>query len=481
MQPKTAHGEPSHTYDLVLVGTSFASSFFLLRYLQDAPRDVRVLVLEWGMRRPHAEMIATGEHTTVPEDSVMVNPHPWKQWISHVVFGGNSNCWWACVPRMLPEDFELQTRYGVGEDWPIGYDELEEDYCEAEVVLSASGPDFGAFIPRSRPYPQPPHRFNDPDRVLKRAYPDRYFPQPAARARRATPNRPRCCATAECHLCPIDAKFTISNELSHLYLDKRVELALGANVRTVETQGGIATGVSYEQGGKLRHARGDLVALGAGAITNPAILLRSGFDDPALGRYLNEQMSYQAVIKLDGLDNFQGSTSITGHGYMQYDGAHRRESAACLIEHQNKPELRMELGKWRQQMRLVLIFEDMPDPDNRVVLDPATNKPVLQWRDFSDYAYRGMERLRNVLPELLTPLPVETIEFGDQPSATDAHIQGTTRMGTDPSRSVVDANLVHHRVRNLLVLGSGAFVSCPPANPTLTLSALSLRAARSLS
>jgi choline dehydrogenase-like flavoprotein len=36
---------------------------------------------------------------------------------------------------------------------------------------------------------------------------------------------------------------------------------------------------------------------------------------------------------------------------------------------------------------------------------------------------------------------------------------------------------VHHRWRNLFVLGGGSFPTISPANPTLTLSALSLRAA----
>jgi len=59
-------------------------------------------------------------------------------------------------------------------------------------------------------------------------------------------------------------------------------------------------------------------------------------------------------------------------------------------------------------------------------------------------------------------------------------VQCTTPMGLDPATSVVDADLRHHRVRNLLVLGASVFPTCPPANPTLTLSALSTRAARRL-
>ncbi len=52
--------------------------------------------------------------------------------------------------------------------------------------------------------------------------------------------------------------------------------------------------------------------------------------------------------------------------------------------------------------------------------------------------------------------------------------------GYDPADSVIDADLLHHRVRNLAVLGSGAFPTGSPANPTLTLCALSLRCAERL-
>jgi choline dehydrogenase-like flavoprotein len=84
---------------------------------------------------------------------------------------------------------------------------------------------------------------------------------------------------------------------------------------------------------------------------------------------------------------------------------------------------------------------------------------------------------------LLKDLPVEEyhIEELDQNRlGGSAHIQGTTRMGLDASNSVVDQGLIHHRIRNLAVLGSGVFPTCPVANPTLILSALSIKSAREL-
>ena len=76
-------------------------------------------------------------------------------------------------------------------------------------------------------------------------------------------------------------------------------------------------------------------------------------------------------------------------------------------------------------------------------------------------------------------LPVEDA-IDKHATGTEAHIQGTTPMGDDPATSVVDRHLLHHRVRNLLVLGSSTFPTCPPANPTLTIAALSLWSARHL-
>ncbi|PSQ39508.1 GMC family oxidoreductase, partial [Halobacteriales archaeon SW_12_71_31] len=54
---------------------------------------------------------------------------------------------------------------------------------------------------------------------------------------------------------------------------------------------------------------------------------------------------------------------------------------------------------------------------------------------------------------------------------------GTTPMGDDPAESVVDPDLRTHDHPNLWLVGSGAFPTAGAVNPTLTIAALSLRAA----
>jgi choline dehydrogenase-like flavoprotein len=466
-------------YDLILVGTGFASSFFLLEYLRRAPGK-RVLVLERGEMLTHAEhgerQHELHRHTNESYDTST----PWKRWAFKLAFGGGSNCWVACVPRMTAEDFELRTRYGVATDWPLGYDDLEPHYCDAEDAMAVAGPLRGGPWRRSRPYPQPPHRLSEPDERLRAADPRLWCEQPCARPTRPTPRgRPACCATGICSQCPVDSKFTVLNELRHLYETAGVELRSGAQVLEVEHAGAVATGARWLEAGVERRARSELVALGANAIFNPHLLLRSGLDGPEVGRGLVEQLSIHVDVELDGVDGFGGSTSITAIGYPLHDGPHRAKHAAALIESQNAPiRLRDLRGRWRQRLGLRVIFEDLRQPENRVTLsrtDP--DRPLVTFASYSSYAQAGMATLATALPRALHALPVETLRIGPRPSDSEGHIVGTTPMGKDPATSVVDADLRHHRLRNLLVLGSSVFPTCPPANPTLTLSALSLRAA----
>jgi len=99
----------------------------------------------------------------------------------------------------------------------------------------------------------------------------------------------------------------------------------------------------------------------------------------------------------------------------------------------------------------------------------------LHFTDHSDYAKRGAKQIPRMLDKLSEVLPIERVVTASWASA--AHIQGTVVMGNDPATSVVDRHLIHHKCRNLLVLGSSSYPTASPAYPTLTISALSLWAA----
>jgi choline dehydrogenase-like flavoprotein len=466
-------------YELVLVGSGFASAFFLARFLERRGEKTRVLVLERGALDSHRWKLENRRRTSVDISQTFVNKGV-KSWGFTVGFGGSSSCWWGCTPRFLPSDFRLRTIHGVGLDWPLSYDELEPFYCQAERIMNVSGPADDSPAPRSEAYPQPPHVMTMPDRLLKAAYPDRYFEQPSARARVATTGRPACCANGVCGLCPIDAKFTIENEMMPLFRDPRVTLRLGAFAEEVETRNGVAVGVRYRTAGASRRAAADLVGLGANAIFNPWLLKRSDLDHPRLGVGIHEQIGVRVVADLDGVEGFQGSTSLTAHGYMLYDGPARAERAGCLIEAASIPHLRVERGRWRQRALFKFIFEDLPSDENRVGVDKDTGLPSITYRGMSDYARRSIDRCAELARAVLGPLPIEHLRVAPRPEPNEGHILGTTAMGNDPATSITDRHLVHHGVRNLLVLGSGAFPVGGPSNPTLTVAALSLWAAEHL-
>jgi choline dehydrogenase-like flavoprotein len=60
------------------------------------------------------------------------------------------------------------------------------------------------------------------------------------------------------------------------------------------------------------------------------------------------------------------------------------------------------------------------------------------------------------------------------------HVMGTARMGTDPRTSVVDPFGRFHDVDNLVCVDSSVFAMSAGYNPTLTIVALAIRAARHL-
>ncbi|MEY9102454.1 choline dehydrogenase-like flavoprotein [Sinorhizobium fredii] len=462
-------------FDVVVIGSGFGSAFFLHAFLQH--RHTRILLLEWGRHNSHAWQLEHGANTDLNDEQTYRSNSP-KPWNYTIGLGGGTNCWFAQTPRLHPNDFRLKSRYRVGQDWPITYDDLEPFYCQAETVMSISGdPDMGTIMPRSMSFPQPPHRLSTPDRMMKAAQPDQHFVMPTARARVATQQRPSCCASLRCSLCPVDAKFTANNGLMHVFEHPDVSVCLGSEVRRLEHASGSVRAVAFSYDGKEHVVTGDLFVLGANGIQSAAIMLRSDLGDEFVGRGLHESYGWNLEVYLDGVDNFDGSTITTGLNFGLYDGDHRSKHAAALVYFENRWQhgLRAEKGRLRQTLPLVIVTEDLLEAENFVSLDEDDNA-FIHYKGPANYAVEGMARAREKLPKLLRPLPVEKI-IDRGLRRTESHVQGTLRMGRDPTDSVVDGDLIHHKLRNLLIVGTSTFPSCSCANPSLTAAALSLRAA----
>jgi len=113
------------SYDLIVVGTGFASSFFLRGFLKRSAANSRVLVLERGRKLDHDWQVEHRSNSDIIHtDTFRKAGLSSKSWNFTIGFGGSSNCWSATTPRMLPNDFRSKSLYGVGYDWPVTYDDL---------------------------------------------------------------------------------------------------------------------------------------------------------------------------------------------------------------------------------------------------------------------------------------------------------------------------------------------------------------------
>lgn len=460
----------SREWDVILAGSSFASMFFG----HGLPEGLNVLFVEKGIEYSHADQVANG--WAVRETFVQRNTSGFqKHWVAFTLFGGNSNYWWGNAPRLHPDDFVLNSKFGVGRDWPITYDDVEPYWARAEDLMEVAGGPSDHILPRSRPFPHPGHAPSRADIALRESSP-LWVPMPTGISNGGS--RPRCCVNGVCRICPIGAKFTVLNGFEKL-AHPRSHYLLGTEARAIDIEGGRARALRVRDAdGQEARLRASTIALGTNGIFNAAILLRSDVRNEALGRYLHEQAIVDVHVDTANIKSFFGGTSETGHGYHFYHEADRSSAGAVLLETVNAPpSIRREPGKWANRIFMRMIAEDIPQPENRVLLED--DAPAIEWVGYSDYAKRGLERaekgLSGIVPDTIERLEVSSF------LASEAHIQGTHRMGSSSDDSVVDDRMRLHAAPNVFVLGAGSFPACSPANPSLTIAALSLRSSEAVS
>lgn len=176
-----ANLQPKREYvDVVIIGCG-AGGGVCAKELGEA--GLSVVVLEVGKRYDPATDYQTDKNDFVakwdvfkPEDprrdhytsGGTQNFHYWR--VKGV--GGSTLAYWAVTPRFHESDFRTRTEDGVGEDWPLTYQDLEPYYTKVEYELGVSGPsgsEANPFDPpRSKPFPTPAHEISCSARMLQR-------------------------------------------------------------------------------------------------------------------------------------------------------------------------------------------------------------------------------------------------------------------------------------------------------------------------
>jgi choline dehydrogenase-like flavoprotein len=488
--------------EFVIVGSGIAG-LLVARELLAAGREV--LMLERGGLKPHAQQLADGVHEVeLPTTEPNHEPAPGTQdypWAYVYGVGGTTMHWTGATPRLLPEDFELKSRYGVGRDWPFGYREMDPWYEEAEAALAVAG-GHNPLIPRRKPLPLPAHPYSPADKLLAAAVPQFYsFPQ--ARPTRPVDGRPACCGSARCDLCPVDARFSALQVYEREIKGKPgFTLRDRTLVSRLRTSAGRVTGLDcVTSDGKRFSLPARNVVLCANGIETAAILMRSDLGGGDVGRYLYD---HDEVVLEFGLDRPAGAgigtTLSTGWTYEYGTGDFRSKRAAFLITPYNPgtgmeeliaqglvdgkrgKSLRAELQRhFERTLILVASGDELPQRDRFVTLSPTKDSlgiPLnrVHYAGPTAYYNAGLQAVREGLTRQLARYGAKLRPPGG--SARGGHLIGTCRMGERDG--VVDPQLRHHDLANLHVAGSSAFPSYSAAHPTLTLSALAIRLGRHL-
>ncbi len=438
--------------------------------------------------------------------------------------GGNSLTWFGNTLRKVPNDFRTRSVYGFGEDWPIAYEELEPYYQEAEdeMLVAGAGADPPAAF-RTAPYPLPAFRLPPGAVELNRIFKDdglEFTPAPKARIPSGTPGRASCCGANTCHIyCPEDARYScLTTHLHGLSTGGRVGmLEQTAVTRLFQRDDRIVEAAGIGPDGAETRIRARIFVLAANAVENARILLlsrkyghRTGFSSPsgAIGRYLADQVGMVIDFFLPvNLHSGYEMTTQSSHSLSLYDGPFRSERSGMVVEVLlNLPPFN-STGQVLESLvagitgglhgeglrreaflhtmgwcRFSLEMEMMAEERNRVDLhpdltdergDPAASFHFSVWDQ--PYVAASLRHYNSFFTKLIEKRGGRVQNISKRGSFD--HMLGTCRMGEDPRRSVVNANLRSHGHHNLYIAGGSAFTTPGITNPTLTITALALRCA----
>jgi choline dehydrogenase-like flavoprotein len=300
------------------------------------------------------------------------------------VFGGTTMHWEGKTLRMLPQDFQMQTRFGQGLNWPLEYQELEPYYRHAEREIGVSADiedqaylgitfapgyvfpmkglplsyldqtvardvdgttlelDGEQFVLKVRPFPQGRNGIPNP------AYDKgKGFTPVAAVSTTQVEEGGRCQGNNNCvPLCPVQAKYNAGKTLAKAFSTGRVDLLAQTVASKVEIdpRSGRVSQIEYKAypdpaspahtTGKVR---GRIFILSANAIENARLMLASGLSSSSglVGRNLMDHAYLLSWALLPEIAGTMRGTNCTGGIVALRGGSFRRRQAGFAVDIHN--------------------------------------------------------------------------------------------------------------------------------------------------
>jgi choline dehydrogenase-like flavoprotein len=460
-------------------------------------------------------------------------------WFRARMLGGRTNHWGRISLRFSERDFKHKDVDGLGDNWPIGYEDVKPYYDKVDKLIGLFGskenlpnePD-GFFLPPPKPrlhelfYIKGARKSNIP------VIPSRM----SMLTKKINPERGVCFYCGQCNRsCSAYADFSAGSCLIFPAQKNggQIDLYNNAMVREVLTNSeGKATGVSYinKSDRKEYTLRAKVVVLAASACSSARILLNSkspqhpnglGNSGNTVGKYLHDSTgsSRAAFIpdlvnrKMYNEDGVGGMHVYTpwwldnkkldfprGYHIEVWGGMGMPNYGFGFNANEYNKFFGLKVGGYGNSLRSdvkkyygsVVGFggrgESIAMKDNYCEIDPSVvdefGIPVLRfhynWSDFERKQAKHMhetfdELIHNMGGEALSAAPGADREYGLEAPGRIIHEVGTTRMGNDPKTSVVNQFQQLHDANNVFIVDAGPFVSQADKNPTWTILALSWR------
>ena len=460
------------------------------------------------------------------------------RWWRSRMLGGRTNHWGRISLRFGPKDFKSKDYDGLGENWPISYDDIKPYYDKLDKLIGVFGtkenifnePD-GFFLPPPKPRLHELFYIKGARKSGVTVIPSRL----SILTKRINNTRGVCFYCGQCdRSCSAYADFSSSScYVIPSLKGGMVDLYTNSMVVEVKTdKNGRATGVSYinKENGREYSIRGKVVVLAASACSSARILLNSkskahpnglGNSSNLIGKYLHDSTGTGRSVFIPDLINrkIYNEDGVGGmHVYSPWwldnkkldfpRGYHIEIDRSFTMPEYgfgyNPNELNrffgLKVGGYGDKLRedvkkyygstigLSGRGEAIPRKDNYCEIDPDTKDkwgiPVLKFRyKWSDYEIKQVKHMHDTFEELaynmggiaLGNKPTKEQNYGISAPGEIIHEVGTTRMGDDPYNSVVNKYERLHDVDNVYVVDGGPFVSQADKNPTWTIMALSWR------